>query len=83
MILTTRHPSISPVSDVTATPAPARPPSAPGDGVHLVEEQDARRRRPGLVEQLADVRLALPEPHRQQLGPWRGIKSKQPGACRA
>ncbi|BAT05417.1 Os08g0413050, partial [Oryza sativa Japonica Group] len=40
-----------------------------GDGVELVEEEDARRRLPRLVEQVADVALALAEPHGEQLGP--------------
>lgn len=55
--------SISPVPNVTATSTAARPPPAPGDRIHLIEEEDARRCGSGLVEQLADVRLALSKPH--------------------
>ena len=39
-----------------------------GDGVHLIEEQDARSCRTGLVEQLAHVCLRLSEPHGKKLG---------------
>eukprot|EP00968_Pinguiococcus_pyrenoidosus_P022664 scaffold3330_cov398-Pinguiococcus_pyrenoidosus.AAC.3 len=37
------------------------------DRVHLIEEQDARRRGAGLVEEVAHVRLGLAEPHGEQL----------------
>eukprot|EP00965_Chrysotila_dentata_P211038 6186253-Pleurochrysis_carterae.AAC.4 len=39
-----------------------------GDGVHLVEEDDARRRLARLVEELAHVGLRLAKPLRKQLG---------------
>mmetsp|Transcript_12337 Transcript_12337/g.18993 ORF Transcript_12337/g.18993 Transcript_12337/m.18993 type:complete len:771 (-) Transcript_12337:482-2794(-) len=43
-----------------------------GDGVHLVEEQDAGRGGPRLVEEVAHISLGLAEPHGQQLGALHG-----------
>ncbi|GIX64830.1 uncharacterized protein BcabD6B2_42650 [Babesia caballi] len=57
-----------------AAAAPARAAARFRDGVDLVEEDNARRRRPRLVEQLTDVGLGLPEPHGEQLRPLDGYE---------
>lgn len=48
-----------------------------GDGVHLVEEEDAGGGRAGLLEELTHVGLGLSEPHGQQLGACSGTKQRK------
>mmetsp|Transcript_20519 Transcript_20519/g.36817 ORF Transcript_20519/g.36817 Transcript_20519/m.36817 type:complete len:441 (+) Transcript_20519:3071-4393(+) len=50
-----------------ATGVAGRTSTLHGDGIELVEKEDARSGAAGLVENLAHIRLALTEPHREQL----------------
>mmetsp|Transcript_24491 Transcript_24491/g.55936 ORF Transcript_24491/g.55936 Transcript_24491/m.55936 type:complete len:382 (+) Transcript_24491:428-1573(+) len=47
-------------------------PPRPGDGVHLVEEEDTGAGRARLVEEVADVGLGTSEPHVQQFWSFDG-----------
>ena len=55
------------MKSVTSGVSAGSPPRL-GDGVQLVEEEDAGGGGPGLVEDVPHVGLGLSEPHGEQLG---------------